>query len=400
MTVVKEQKSAKRDLKSLPVTGNKVLVRVDYNVPIKDGIVTDATRILESLPTLRYLLEQNAALILCAHLGRPKGTINSKYSLEPVVKKLKEVLGKEVLFAKDCIGPEAQSSASQLKPGQILLLENLRFHPEEEKNAESFYKELASLADCFVQDAFGAVHRAHASTAGVPKLLPSAAGFLLKKEIESLQKLMDNPERPFLAILGGAKVSDKIEVIRNLSLKADQIAIGGGMAYTFIKAQGLSIGNSLLEADKIDLANSLLQSNTGMTIPVDHVIADKFEAGAKTQITADQRIPDNWIGVDVGPKTIKLLENLIQKAKTIFWNGPLGVFEIPEFSKGTVECAKMIAQATQKGAFSVVGGGDSVAALNQSGCAKYISHISTGGGASLEFLEGKALPGIEALPNG
>lgn len=392
----------KKTLKSLPVSGKKVLVRVDFNVPIKEGRITDDTRIRESLPTIRYLLEQKAAVLLCAHMGRPKGTVNLKYTLEPAAQRLAELLKAapgSVLFAKDCVGEPARQKASKLKPGQVLLLENLRFHPEEEKNEAGFAKELASLAECFVQDAFGAVHRAHASTAGAAKLLPSAAGFLLERELEVLGKILKNPERPFVTILGGAKVSDKIDVIQSLSIKADHICIGGGMAYTFLKSQGYGIGKSLLEADKIDFAKSLNGKGSKLTLPVDHLIADRPEAGAKTQTTSDPNIADGWMGVDIGPQSIRKIGELIASAKTLFWNGPLGIFEVPEFGKGTVECAKMIAQATRKGAFSVVGGGDSIAALNQSGCAKSISHISTGGGASLEFLEGKALPGVEALPN-
>lgn len=399
MSTLQIQLIHKKGVRSLQVQNKKVLVRVDFNVPIQDGKVTDDTRIRESLPTIKYLLEQKAAVILCAHLGRPKGTINLKYSLEPVAQKCSELLGQEVFFAKDCIGEIAKQKADQLKPGQVLLLENLRFHPEEEKNVEAFAQALASLADFFVQDAFGAVHRAHASTAGVARILPSAAGFLLEKEIEVLQKLLHQPQRPYLAILGGAKVSDKIDVLLNLAQKADMIAIGGGMAYTFLKAQGYEIGKSLLEADKVEFAQSLLNSKIQITIPVDHVVTDKIEAGSKFKITSGPQIEKDAIAVDIGPKSIQQLQQMILKAKTIFWNGPLGIFEIPEFSKGTIECAKTVAEATQKGAFSVVGGGDSIAAINKSGCAQSISHISTGGGASLEFLEGKTLPGIEALSN-
>lgn len=390
---------SKKSFEALPVQNKKVLVRVDYNVPIKDGQVSDDTRIRESLPTLKKLLEQKASVILCSHLGRPKGAVNLKYSLEPVAKKLEQLLGGKVSFAKDCVGPEARNVVSKIQPSQVALLENLRFHPEEEKNAEPFAKELAGLADYFVQDAFGAVHRAHASTSGVAKFLPNAAGFLLQKEIQVLGKLLTNPEKPFVTILGGAKVSDKIEVIQNLLKKADSVIIGGGMSYTFLKAKGAKIGKSLLEEDKVELAKSLL-SNPKLQIPVDHVITEKIESGAKTQITSDENIPDGWIGVDIGPKTAQRIAETVSKAKTIFWNGPVGIFEIPEFSQGTLSCAKAIAAATQKGAFSVVGGGDSIAAINQSGMAKQISHISTGGGASLEFLEGKSLPGVEALANG
>ena len=394
-----EQAIAKRELSALPLGGKKVLVRVDYNVPIQDGAVTDATRIAESLPTIKYLLDQKAAVILCAHLGRPKGTVHPKYSLEPVVKKLQILLGRPVAFANDCVGSVAQNAAACLKSGEVLLLENLRFHAEEEKNDPSFAKALASLADFFVQDAFGAVHRAHASTVGVAQHLPSGAGLLLLKEIRVLDKLLRRAEHPYLAILGGAKVSDKIDVIVRLSQRADHIAIGGGMAYTFLKAQGYKIGKSLLEEDKIEFAKSLLSSQKSLTVPLDHVVAQKVEAGAETKRTSDPNIEEGWIGLDIGEKSIAQLQALVEKAKTIFWNGPLGVFEIAEFSRGTLECARLVAEASKRGAFTVVGGGDSIAALNKSGHAQDISHISTGGGASLEFLEGKALPGIEALPN-
>ncbi len=389
---------SKKSFETLPVENKKVLVRVDYNVPVKDGAVTDDTRIRESLPTIKKLLDQKASVILCSHLGRPKGVVNLKYSLEPVAKKLEQLLGMKVIFAKDCVGPEARNTVSNLGPNQVALLENLRFHPEEEKNSEPFAKELASLADFFVQEAFGAVHRSHASTVGVAKFLPNAAGFLIQKEIKVLSKLLQAPERPFLTILGGAKVSDKIEVIQNLIPKADAVIVGGGMAYTFLKAKGFKIGKSLLEEEKIELAKTLLK-NAKLHVPADHVIADRFEAGAKTQTTPDENIPDGWIGVDIGPKTVIQIGEVLSKARTIFWNGPVGVFEIPEFSNGTLECAKLVAEATKNGAFSVVGGGDSIAAINKSGMAKSISHISTGGGASLEFLEGKSLPGVEALAN-
>jgi phosphoglycerate kinase len=390
---------AKKSVQSLAVQGKKVLVRVDFNVPVKEGKVTDATRIAESLPTIKHLLAQNAAVILCSHLGRPKGAVNPKYSLEPVAQKLGELIGKPVAFATDCVGEPAKQAASKLQPGQILLLENLRFHPEEEKNDEGFAKQLASLADFYVSDAFGAVHRAHASTAGVAKFLPSAAGLLLIKELEVLGRLIKNPEHPFLTIIGGAKVSDKINVIQNLSGKSDRIVVGGGMAYTFLKAQGHTIGKSLLEEDKIEFVKSLNGTAQKLLLPVDHVVTEKIEAGAPVKTTADKNISDGWIGVDIGPKSVQEIEKLVSSAKTIFWNGPLGIFEIPEYSNGTMAVAKMIAKATEKGAFTVVGGGDSIAAINKSGMAKSISHISTGGGASLEFLEGKALPGVEALPN-
>ncbi|OGR57105.1 MAG: phosphoglycerate kinase [Elusimicrobia bacterium RIFCSPLOWO2_02_FULL_39_32] len=389
----------KKKFQSFNLQEKSVLVRVDFNVPIKEGQVTDDTRIVSSLPTIQYLLDKRAKIILCSHLGRPKGTIVQKYSLEPVAKKLEFLLKRPVRFVKDCIGESVKKAVNECPSSEILLLENLRFHPEEEKNNESFAKELGSLAQFFAQDAFGAVHRAHASTVGVTKFLPSGSGFLLQNEILALQKLLQNPEHPFLTILGGAKVSDKINVIQNLLPKSESIVIGGGMSYTFLKAQGFQIGNSLLEEEKINFVKSLNGSKSKIALPLDHLVTEKIDSGSKANITQDQNIAQGWIGVDIGPKTILQIEKLISQAKTIFWNGPLGVFEIPEFSSGTVACAKMIAQATKKGAFSVVGGGDSIAALNFSGCAKDISHISTGGGASLEFLEGKALPGIEALQN-
>ncbi len=388
-----------KTVKDLALSNKRVLVRVDFNVPLKDGVISDDTRIRESLPTIEYCLKQNASVILCAHLGRPKGAVNPKYSLAPVAKRLSELLRRPVQFAKDCVGEEAKSKARALKPGEVLLLENLRFHPEEEKNDERFARELASMAQVFIQDAFGAVHRAHASTAAVPQFLPSAAGFLLEKEIAALTRVLKNPSRPFVAVLGGAKVSDKIGVIENLSKAADQIVIGGAMAYTFLKAQGFSIGNSLVEEDKLDLAKDLLKTKKNLMLPLDHRVAQKIENGASVQTTPDQNIEAGWIGVDVGPRTSQKIAALLKGAKTILWNGPLGIFETPEFATGTSDCAKAIAEATKGGAFSVVGGGDSVAAVTQGGFAKSISHISTGGGASLEFLEGQVLPGVQALSN-
>jgi len=394
----------KRTIEDLPVQGKKVLVRVDYNVPLNDqGVITDDTRIRETLPTLNYLLERGATLILCAHLGRPKGQPNPKYSLKPVAKRLEELLRRPVIMAPDCIGPDVQKMAAELTPGGILLLENLRYHAEEEANDAAFARKLASLADVFVQDAFGAVHRAHASTAGVAALLPSAAGLLLAREIYFLSKAMENPERPFIAILGGSKVSDKIAVIDNLLDKVNGLVIGGAMAYTFLKAQGIGVGNSRIEADKIDLAKNALkkaqEKHIQVFLPLDHVVVDQVDAKAMSQITPDRAIPDGKIGVDIGPNTIKALATLLQKAKTIVWNGPMGIFEMPAFAAGTLGVAKAMAEATERGAITIVGGGDSVAAVKQAGLADKLSHISTGGGASLEFLEGKTLPGIAALPN-
>ena len=370
---------------------------MDYNVPLKEGAISDDTRIRESLPTIEHCLKSGAAVILCAHLGRPKGSVNLKYSLQPAAARLAELLKKPVAFSSDCVGQEAKSKAAALKPGEVLLLENLRFHPQEEKNDETFVGQLASLAQVFVQDAFGAVHRAHASTLAVTQFLPSAAGFLLEKEISTLSRLLKNPARPFVAVLGGAKVSDKIGVIENLAKIADTLVIGGAMAYTFLKSQGVPVGNSLVEEDKIDLAKQILSSHKNLILPLDHRAAQKIEKGASVQATSGTRIEAGWIGVDVGPKTSEKIASVFSDAKTILWNGPLGIFEIPEFAQGTMDCASQVAQATKQGAFSVVGGGDSVAAVTQGGFAKFISHISTGGGASLEFLEGKVLPGVAAL---
>ncbi len=395
---------SKRTVEDLPVQGKRVLVRVDYNVPLNEqGAITDDTRIKETLPTLNYLLEKGASLVLCAHLGRPKGQPNPKYSLKPVAKRLEELLRKPVIMAPDCVGLEVEKLAHDLPAGGILLLENLRFHAEEEANDPAFAQQLASLADVFVQDAFGAVHRAHASTSGVAALMPSAAGLLLSKEVFFLSKAMENPERPFIAILGGAKVSDKIEVIESLLSKVNALVIGGAMAYTFLKAQGVEIGNSRVEADKVDLAKSLLKKAQDLHIqvflPQDHIVVDQVDPKAASQVTADRSIPVGKIAVDIGPHTIKSLMPLLEKAKTIIWNGPMGIFEMPAFAAGTLGVAKALAEATKHGAMTIVGGGDSVAAVKQAGLAGDLSHISTGGGASLEFLEGKTLPGIAALPN-
>lgn len=396
---------AKRTLDDLPVNGKRVLLRVDYNVPLNEqGAITDDTRIRETLPTLQLLLEKGAAsLVLCAHLGRPKGQPNPKYSLKPVAKRLEELLRKPVQMAPDCVGEEVSKMAHGLQPGGILLLENLRYHAEEEANDAAFAKSLASLADVFVQDAFGAVHRAHASTAGVAALLPSAAGLLLAKEIYYLTKVMENPERPFIAILGGAKVSDKIEVIESLLEKVNALVIAGAMAYTFLKAQGLSVGNSRVESDKVDLAKSLLkkaqEKHIQLFLPLDHVVVDTVDVKSVASVTPDRSIPEGKIAVDIGPNTVKSLQTLLEKAKTVVWNGPMGIFEMPPFAHGTLGVAKALADATEHGATTIVGGGDSVAAVKLAGLADKLSHISTGGGASLEFLEGKTLPGIAALPN-
>ncbi len=390
-----------KSVNDLNVKGRRVLVRVDFNVPMDKGAVTDDTRVRASLPTLRHLVQSGARLILISHLGRPKGAPNPKYTLAPVAQHLSQILKTPVAFAPDCVGPAAEKAAKDLKDGEILLLENLRFHAEEEKNDSAFAKALAVLGDFFVQDAFGAVHRAHASTAGLPKLLPSAAGFLLQKELDYLGRIKDRPAKPFVAIVGGAKVSDKIEVLDKLLDKVDTLVIGGAMAYTFLLAKNVLVGNSLVEKDKIDLAKTLMEKaqrlNINLLLPRDHTAVDAIDKPETARETADQAIPSGLIGVDVGTKTIQGLTAPISSAKTIFWNGPMGIFEVDRYARGTREVAKLAADAAEKGATVVVGGGDSVAAVQASGLADKISHISTGGGASLEFLEGKDLPGVSAL---
>jgi phosphoglycerate kinase len=395
----------KLTIKDLDLRGKRVFMRVDFNVPLKDGAVTDDTRIRETLPTLKLAIEKGGRLVLASHLGRPKGGPDTKYSVRPAAKKLEELLGRPVAFALDCVGPGVESQSKALVDGEVLVLENVRFHPEEEKNNEAFAKELAALCDgLFVCDAFGSAHRAHASVVGITKFVQqSAAGLLMEKELAYLGKAVSNPLRPFVAILGGAKVSDKIEVVENLMKIADAMLIGGGMAYTFLKAQGLPIGKSLVENDKIDLAKKILADakagNFKFLLPTDHVTAPEFKADApatKGDVTAT---PADQMGLDIGPKTIAAYAAEIAKAKTIVWNGPMGVFEMPSFAKGTLEVAKAVAAATVSGTTSIVGGGDSVAAVHQSGVADKISHISTGGGASLEFLGGRKLPGVEALTN-
>jgi phosphoglycerate kinase len=394
---------AKLTIKDLDLRGKRVFLRVDFNVPLKDDVVTDDTRIRETLPTLRLAIEKGARLVLVSHLGRPKGARNEKYSLKPAAKKLEELLGKWIAFSGDCVGADAEAKSKALKDGEVLLLENVRFHAEEEKNDESFSKQLAALCDgLFVCDAFGSAHRAHASVAGITHFVKqSAAGLLMEKELAYLGKAISNPERPFVAILGGAKVSDKIEVVENLMKIADVLLIGGGMAYTFLKAQGKTIGKSLVENEKLDLAKKILDDararNFKFMLPVDNVIAPEFKPDAPATIIDVGTIPGDQMGLDIGPRTMELYATEIAKAKTIVWNGPMGVFEMPAFAKGTLAIAKAVASATDSGATSIVGGGDSVAAVHQSGVADKISHISTGGGASLEFLGGRKLPGVEAL---
>ena len=389
----------KKTVKDIDLKGKKVLVRCDFNVPMNEKQeITDNTRIVAALPTIKYLLENNCAIILCSHLGRPKGEFKSEYSLKPVAKELENLLGKEIIMANDVIGEDAKAKAQELQNGQIMLLENVRFHKEETENDKEFSKQLASMAEVYVSDAFGSTHRAHSSTAGVAEFLPAVSGFLIEKELKFLGNAVSNPERPFVAILGGAKVSDKIGVIDNLLEKVDTLIIGGGMAYTFFKAQGYEVGNSICEGDKLDLAKELMkkavEKGVKLMLPIDTKIAKEYKSDAESKTVKYNEIPEGWEGLDIGEETIKLYAKELENAKTVVWNGPLGVFEFDQFAVGTDEIAKIISKID---ATTIIGGGDSSAAVKKAGLEDKMTHISTGGGASLEFLEGKALPGIECL---
>ncbi|MBF0350055.1 MAG: phosphoglycerate kinase [SAR324 cluster bacterium] len=395
---------AKKTIDDVQLSGKKVLIRCDFNVPL-DGSqnISDDRRIQESLPTIRKVVDSGAAVILCSHLGRPEGAVDPKMSLKPVAARLKELLGKPVQMAGDCIGAEVEALKSKLKGGEILLLENLRFHKAETKNKDDFSKELAKGIDIFVNDAFGTAHRAHASTEGVTRFVPiSVSGYLVEKELKYLGDAVNAPKRPFIAVLGGAKISGKIDVIKSLFDKVDVLIIGGGMIFTFYKAQGLNIGSSLLEADRVEMAGQLLAEaksrNIKLLLADDVVIADKFDNNANRKVVSIKDIPDGWMGLDIGPKTIKKYCSEILKSKTVVWNGPMGAFEMSNFEEGTRKIAEALAEATRKsGSVTVVGGGDSAAAMSQFNLEDQVTHISTGGGASLEFLEGKVLPGIDAL---
>ena len=391
----------KKSIEDIDVSNKRVLARCDFNVPLKDGVITNDKRIVAALPTIKYLIEHGAKLILCSHLGRPKEGWEPEFSLAPVAKRLSELLGKEVVMAKDVIGEDAKAKAAALKAGDVMLLENVRYHKEEKKNDPAFAKELASLAEIYVNDAFGAAHRAHASTAGVADYLPAVCGYLMQKEIDFIGNTIENPKHPFVAILGGAKVSDKIGVIENLIDKVDTLIIGGGMAYTFMRAMGNTTGTSICEEDKLDLARDLMvkarAKGVNFLIPVDNIVAREYKEDSVYMRIYSDAIPDGWMGLDIGPTTQELFSKTLKGAGTVTWNGPMGVSEWENFAAGTRAVAQAIADESENGAISVIGGGDSVAAVTKLGYADKMSHISTGGGASLEFMEGKKLPGIECL---
>ena len=387
----------KKTVRDIDLKGKRVLMRVDFNVPMEGGKVTDDKRIRASLPTIQYILEQGASLLLMSHLGRPKGGFDPEFSLKAAADVLSSLLGKPVIMAPDCVGPEVEKMAKALQPGEIIMLENTRFHPEEEKNDMDLAKKMASLGDVFVNDAFGSAHRAHSSTEGVAHFLPAVSGFLMEKELEYLGRATANPEHPYIAILGGAKISDKILVVENLLTKCDKLIIGGGMANTFLAARGLNMQDSLVETGSIDLAKTILsKSGKRIVLPVDAVVADKFEVDANSQTVDVDKIPSGWRMMDVGPKTMELYKETLKGAKLIVWNGPVGVFEMPKFAEGTFGLAKLLADS---GAITVIGGGDSASAVKKAGVTKQMTFVSTGGGASLEFLEGKELPGVAALLN-
>lgn len=388
----------KKTVEDINVSGKKVLVRCDFNVPLKDGEITSDKRIVASLPTIKYLIDHNAKVILCSHLGRPKGEFKPEFSLAPVAKRLSELLGKEVKMAKDVVGESAQALAAELKDGDVMLLENVRFHAEETKNDPEFSKALASLAEIYVNDAFGSAHRAHSSTTGVADYLPAVCGYLIQKEIEFMGGALENPKRPLVAILGGAKVSDKIGVINNLLDKVDTLIVGGGMAYTFFVAKGYHVGTSLVEEDKVELAKDMMnkaaEKGVKFLLPIDNVVGKEFDADTEYQTINSDEFPEGWMGLDIGPKTRALFADAVKGSGTVIWNGPMGVSEWDHFANGTIAVATAVAES---GAISIIGGGDSAAAVQKLGFADKMSHISTGGGASLEFLEGKELPGIAAL---
>ena len=385
----------KKTVKDIDLKGKRVLMRVDFNVPMQDGKVTDDKRIRASLPTIKYVLDQDAALILMSHLGRPKSASDSEFSLRPVSEVLSSLLGIPVKMAPDFVGSEVETMVKELRPGEVLMLENTRFHPGEEKNDLELAKQMSVLGEVYVNDAFGSAHRAHASTEGVARFLPAVSGFLMEQELEYLGRAVANPEHPYIAILGGAKISDKIDVVETLLSRADKLIIGGGMANTFLAAQGLNMQDSLVEATSLETAKSILaKSGDKLILPVDAVIADKFEAEANSQVVDVDKIPTGWRMLDVGPKTLELYKRALDGAKLIVWNGPVGVFEMPKFAEGTFALARMLGES---GATTVIGGGDSASAVKKAGVAKQMTHVSTGGGASLEFLEGKELPGVAAL---